>query len=290
MDNEAPGQEGALGLQESPRNHAHRGPERDVPIDVRLLGRFSVRINGLEIRFDSQKQAVLLASLVLSPQHFAPREVLAAEVWPQEPPSKWPNALEAHISRLRGKLIGAVGSSAVAVRGGLVVSTPFGYQLMLRRQETDLGRLSQACDVARVGAREDPGRAAAVLHAELCHVSLPVLHGLAGGHLLQGASGWLNELVFSAFGLLCDLEIQAGRPERAIEHLGGIVWRHPLREDIQVRWMLALHAAGRSGEALSTYQRVRQIVARELGVAPSPVMRAALEEILRSDARGTRSS
>jgi predicted ATPase/DNA-binding SARP family transcriptional activator len=50
---------------------------------------------------------------------------------------------------------------------------------------------------------------------------------------------------------------------------------HPLREDVQARLMLALHAAGRRSDALEVFARVRGALSDELGVDPGEVLASA---------------
>ncbi|WP_086665611.1 BTAD domain-containing putative transcriptional regulator [Lentzea kentuckyensis] len=55
---------------------------------------------------------------------------------------------------------------------------------------------------------------------------------------------------------------------------------HPLREDVQARLMLALHAAGRRSDALEVFARVRSALADELGVDPGSALAAAHATVL----------
>lgn len=59
---------------------------------------------------------------------------------------------------------------------------------------------------------------------------------------------------------------------------------HPLREDVQARLMLALHAAGRRSDALEVFARVRSALADELGVDPGAALAAAHATVLQERA------
>ncbi|MDT7781645.1 MAG: hypothetical protein QOF58_64, partial [Pseudonocardiales bacterium] len=63
--------------------------------------------------------------------------------------------------------------------------------------------------------------------------------------------------------------------------LEALAAAHPLREDVQARLMLALHAAGRRSDALEVFARVRSALADELGVDPSEVLASAHAIVLR---------
>ncbi|MFD5828531.1 ATP-binding protein [Lentzea sp. NPDC060358] len=68
--------------------------------------------------------------------------------------------------------------------------------------------------------------------------------------------------------------------------LEALAAAHPLREDVQARLMLALHAAGRRSDALAVFERVRSDLADSLGVDPGESLAAAHLAVLRE--RGSR--
>ncbi len=69
--------------------------------------------------------------------------------------------------------------------------------------------------------------------------------------------------------------------------LEALAAAHPLREDVQARLMLALHAAGRRSDALAVFARVRSALVSELGVDPGEALAAAHLTVLRErSARG----
>ncbi|WP_053733416.1 BTAD domain-containing putative transcriptional regulator [Nocardia sp. NRRL S-836] len=63
--------------------------------------------------------------------------------------------------------------------------------------------------------------------------------------------------------------------------LEALAAAHPLREDVQARLMLALHAAGRRSDALAVFDRVRTSLAETLGVDPGEALAAAHLSVLR---------
>lgn len=66
--------------------------------------------------------------------------------------------------------------------------------------------------------------------------------------------------------------------------LEALAAAHPLREDVQARLMLALHAAGRRSDALEVFARVRSVLADELGVDPGSALAAAHATVLQERA------
>ncbi|MEV4460495.1 BTAD domain-containing putative transcriptional regulator, partial [Microbispora sp. NPDC049633] len=66
-----------------------------------------------------------------------------------------------------------------------------------------------------------------------------------------------------------------------VAELEELVAAHPLREPFHALLVRALCAAGRRGDALETFERVRRRLADELGVDPGPGLRAAHLEAVR---------
>ncbi|MFI9388150.1 BTAD domain-containing putative transcriptional regulator [Kutzneria sp. NPDC052558] len=72
--------------------------------------------------------------------------------------------------------------------------------------------------------------------------------------------------------------LAAGRPGDALEAALAAVRADPLRES-PYRLAIEVHLAeGNVAEALSTYQNYRRLLAQELGVAPSPMIRGLIQE------------
>ena len=59
--------------------------------------------------------------------------------------------------------------------------------------------------------------------------------------------------------------------------------RYPLRERLHGQLMLALYRAGRQADALAAFQRARRILDDQLGLDPSPQLRALEQAMLRQD-------
>jgi hypothetical protein len=72
-----------------------------------------------------------------------------------------------------------------------------------------------------------------------------------------------------------------GGHSTVVPELESLTARYPLRERMWANLMLALFRSGRQAEALSTFERARQVLADELGADPSPELRRLHEQILR---------
>jgi hypothetical protein len=66
--------------------------------------------------------------------------------------------------------------------------------------------------------------------------------------------------------------------------LTDLVSRYPLRERLRAAQLRALYRAGRQSEALGSYRELRERLAEELGLDPSPELAALQQAILIQDA------
>ena len=82
-----------------------------------------------------------------------------------------------------------------------------------------------------------------------------------------------------------DRLIRLGRSSEVVGDLEAFVAREPLRERSRSVLMDALAAAGRRADALRVFDDYRRRLADELGVSPSPELRAQHEALLAEDDR-----
>ena len=75
-------------------------------------------------------------------------------------------------------------------------------------------------------------------------------------------------------------QLATGRHSTVVSELEALTARYPLRERLWANLMLALYRSGRQAEALSTYERARQVLASELGSDPSTELQRLHEQIL----------
>jgi predicted ATPase len=75
-----------------------------------------------------------------------------------------------------------------------------------------------------------------------------------------------------------------GRHAEVIGELEGLTTMHPLHERFWLQLMLAHYRCNRQADALRTYRMAREVLAEEVGVAPSPSLQALEQRILAQDA------
>jgi hypothetical protein len=78
-------------------------------------------------------------------------------------------------------------------------------------------------------------------------------------------------------------ELAQANPRPVLARLAELTSDHPLVESVTEVLMLALHAAGRTSEALDLYARARAHLAEQLGTDPGPDLKALHRSLLRGE-------
>ncbi|HEX8928841.1 MAG TPA: BTAD domain-containing putative transcriptional regulator, partial [Actinomycetota bacterium] len=90
----------------------------------------------------------------------------------------------------------------------------------------------------------------------------------------------LQERYLAALERRIDLDLADGSPAGLAAELGGLTGRHPLRESLWARLLVALARSGRPAEALERYQAIRVRLAEELGADPGPELQRVHADLL----------
>jgi WD40 repeat protein/DNA-binding SARP family transcriptional activator len=238
----------------------------------RILGPLEVDVGGDTIPLGGPKQRAVLAHLVLRANQLVPAETLIDQIWPEEPPEKARNVVQTYVSHLRK----ALGHDRIESHGP-------GYRLRLDPSELDAARFDALMRDAKKSLPVDPNVAVATLEDALALWRGPALADLADQSPLLAEAGRLDELRLEAQETRIEGLLAAGVPGRAIGELEALIARHPWRESLWGLLMLAFYREGRQAEALRSYQRVREILADELGLDPSPELARLHQRVLKQD-------
>jgi DNA-binding SARP family transcriptional activator len=230
-------------------------------------GRRQVEIRGVY-------QRTLLAALIVMDCRPVSAEALIEELWGEEPPIKADNALQAHISRLRRKLVGHPTVS--------LVSSPSGY-VLLTGGDVDATMFMRALDQVRGGSARDTATDVTILRSALALWRGPVFGASLNGPICHAAAARYEAARWCATELLFDLELRRGRHVEIIPELTELTEVQPLNERFCEQLMVALYRSGRQTEALDMYRRLRTMMDDHLGVAPSPEVRKYEQAILAHD-------
>ena len=231
-------------------------PPRATRLEVGLQRRFGVVADAVacEVPHSSQR---LVACLAI---HGVPlsRDAVAAQLW----------------SNVTGD------RAAAALRTALWRLGPLARRLV----DAGQGRLALTRGVV-VDFRATARRAEAILSGEGVTGDVAVLRD-AGDLLPDWYDDWViiererfRQLRIDALETLCAQLSAGGEYSHATDAGLAAIVAEPLREQAHRALIRAHLAAGNPGEARRQYRLLRQLLARELGVSPSPVTDALLAPI-----------
>ena len=252
-------------------------------VTVRLLGPFEVVVAGRPVHVGSPKQRAVLALLALQAGKVVSAETLCDLVWDDDQPASPSATLQSLISRLRATLAGHSGPVAASGREVIRTREP-GWVLGIDAAAVDALRFQEL--TARGRHRRARGEDTAAL-ADLTE-SIALWRGAAlldvvDAGYLAGHATRLNEARLDAVEDLADVELATGRAADALARLEAHVDANPLRERGWGLLMVSLYRLGRQSAALRAYQQLREILARELGLEPSPELVRIEAQILHHD-------
>jgi DNA-binding SARP family transcriptional activator len=238
-------------------------------VDYRILGPLEVLDAGRPLPLGGPKQRSLLALLLLHANEVVSADALIDRLWGGDAPATAAKILQVQIWRLRKSL-----------RRDALVTRPPGYVLQVGAEELDLARFERLVVAAR-GA--DPAAAAAKLREALSLWRGEPLADLAYESFLSAEIARLEELRLLALEERIDADLALARHGDVVAELAALVARHPYREGLRARLMLALYRSGRQADALQAYQDTRAALADALGLEPSEELRRLEQAILRHD-------
>lgn len=223
-------------------------------LDIRLLGRFSVAVDGLEISGDawrSRRAADLVKLLALAPGHRTHRSQVMEALWPDSQPEASSTNLRKAVHFARHALRD---ERAIVTERGVLVLAPNGTV------ETDVEHFGTAAAAALESANQAACRTAA---------------GLYTGLLLP------DDLYES-----WSFEPRAALRRRYLDLLrAGSMWDRLFEEDPTdeqaARTLMSTHLdAGERREAIRCFERLREALRDQLGVGPDPATVTLYERVL----------
>lgn len=222
---------------------------------------------GAQVTVPEAKVRALLAALLAHDGGPVTADRLIQDLWGDHPPGKPAGALQAKVSQLR-RIVGRE----------VVERQPAGYRL--RIDHSDAAQFRDL--VAQARATTDP-QARADRFAEALNLWRgEAFADFADDEFARPAAHRLSELRLAAVEEQAKAQVEAG-DYSAADDLADVIAEHPLREGLRAAQMRALYLRGRQSEALASYTDLRARLAEELGVDPSPEIRALYESLLRQD-------
>lgn len=237
-------------------------------MDVRILG--PLEIAGVP-DLGGRRQRSVLAFLLLAAGSTVSVEEVIDGVWGDEPPASGRHLVQVYVSALRRVLPAFL---TLRTEGS-------GYLLEVPRDRLDASRFEQQVERARAVA--EPAEALPLYEEALALWRGPALAGLKLSDAAAAAVRRLDSLRLTVIEERNDVALAAGRHAELVPELERLTTAEPLRERFAAQLMLALYRSGRQADALTVYRTVRARFADELGVEPSPELRALERAILEQD-------
>jgi DNA-binding SARP family transcriptional activator len=238
-----------------------------------VLGPLEVHDEDVEVSAPTApKTACVLATLLLDANRMVLAESLMEDIWNGTPPPSASTTLQTYIYHLRCML----GHDTIVTRPG-------GY--VLRVDEADLDLLRFRAGVAEGQAllkADRPDEAQVLLRTTLGLWRGRPVSNVRVGPRLAAEVQHIEEERRRAAELLVEAAFSAGRHRDIIVPLKQMVAEDPYNEWLHTRLMEALSIAGRRHEALHAFEDLRRMLADQLGLDPTPEMRALERRILES--------
>ena len=242
-------------------------------MDFRILGPLHISRDGRPLSLGGHRQMVLVGLLLLHANEVISAERIIDVLWGETPSATARKALQIYVSRLRQ----ALGAGVLETRApGYLIRVPDG-ELDAQRFERLLAQGKQAL------ATGDPGRAAALLRMALGLWRGPALADVMDEPFAQAEAGRLEELRLFCLEERIEADLALGRHAGLVGELEVLTDRHPYREGLSGRLMLALYRSGRQAEALDVYRRSRERLVDELAIEPGPELRSLASRVLNQD-------
>ncbi|WP_433350094.1 BTAD domain-containing putative transcriptional regulator [Microtetraspora malaysiensis] len=251
-------------------------------VEFRLLGPVSViGDDGTVLDTGPAQQRAVLALCMLA----APRPVSAARIvdalWPEEPPPRAVNTVQAYISKLRRVFEpGRTRRDSPSV----LVSTPGGYAVVMPEGGYDLGRARDRIAEGRrlLGAGEQAAGARELRRA-LAEWRGDPLSGFEDEPWARDDVTHLAELRLTVVEDASEAELALGMGPELAPGLARLLLAHPLRERLRRIAAQAIYQAGRQAEALAVLAEGRRMLVDELGLDPDPRSRELERRLLSQD-------
>jgi predicted ATPase/DNA-binding SARP family transcriptional activator len=235
--------------------------------EFRILGPVEAVHAGKPVPLGGPRQRALLAALLVEGGRVVSADRLGEIVWEGRPPPGAAGTLRTYVSRLR---------SALDDGERVIEGRPPGYAI--HAEWVDAERFEQLVAEGRAAAQaRDPGRASELLGEALGLWRGPALAEVPAMH---AEAARLEGLRDAALEDRIEADLALGRHEEVVPELESLLAADPLRERLWGALMLALYRGGRQADALAAFQRARTVLDEELGLEPTPELRALEQQIL----------
>ncbi|MEV7907823.1 AfsR/SARP family transcriptional regulator, partial [Streptomyces anulatus] len=207
-----------------------------------------------------------MARLLLSPGQLVSVDALVDGLYGEHPVKSARNQVHRGVGELRRQ-------------GVLIVEQDGSYLLNTSTEVIDAWRFKSLTESAKAAHSRDKVR---LLQEALRVWRGPALVGLDSQVFRAAAEEW-EERRLTAIQERIGADLTLGNHNDLIPELRRLISEHPMREHFSWQLMAACYRAGRAGEAIAAFTRLREELAEQLGIDPSPELRHLYEQILRQE-------
>lgn len=250
-------------------------------LDVRLLGRVALSVDGAANAVTGLKPKSVLAVLVMESGRAVGFDSLAEQVWDGDPPESAMGGLQVFVSGLRKALRGPAGNSGLDT---LLATSGRTYRLELDPQQSDIGRFEAArrrgADLAAAGRYDQASAAFAAGLAEFRGDPVADLRGLRFADVFAAA---LADARVAMAAAMYDAEIAAGRAAAVAGDLRRLVNENKTNEPLWGQLITALYLAGRQTDALHTVRELKAFIDETTAMDLTPALAELELKVLRQE-------
>ncbi|MFF6877456.1 BTAD domain-containing putative transcriptional regulator [Streptomyces sp. NPDC012474] len=239
-----------------------------------VLGPLAVwTAQGRQVRVPELKVRALLTALLVHRGRPVSVDRLIDDLWGENLPNNPVGVLQNKVWQLRRAL-------EDAAPGGrdLVVSRAPGYELRVPSGAVDADRFTDL--TARARRSTDPRARTKLLTEALALWRGAAFADFVDEEFARNAAGRLEEQRLTALEEQAETRLELGEHALVADELADLVALHPLRERLRTAHIRALYLAGRQSAALTSYAELRERLAEDLGVDPSPELASLHQAIL----------
>ena len=248
-------------------------PVSEAGIEIRILGPLELVVAGQTATPRSARACKLLALLAANANAAVPVDRIVDTLW-TDPPDSARQQIHNVVSRLR-RVLGTKGQKQARITTG-----SDSYRLIIPAGAVDAIYFQTLLDDAeRAEAEGAIDEAVDLLESALALWRGPVFSGLSGAQLANTATILVDQRLTAAEHL-AELRLDRGDAHTFLGSLLELVAEHPFREPLRAVLMKVLYRSGRQAQAIEVYEEGRRILADELGLYPSAILRSAHQLIL----------
>jgi DNA-binding SARP family transcriptional activator len=246
-------------------------------VEFAILGSLEVRNQHRRIDVSSAQERRLLAVLVMHANEVVSADRLIEALWAVKPPATAANTLQTYVSHLRRAL---EPDRPPRAKGSVLRTHGRGYELVVHPEAVDAAQFERLAREGRDALSSHPEHAAETLRAALALWRGEPLAEFGCELFAQAEIARLTELHAVAVEDRIEADLALGRHASLCSELSRAVVQQPLRERLWSQLIRVLYRCGRQADAMAAYARLREQLAEQLGIEPSPELVRLHEAVL----------